>query len=107
MRIAGVESTDLFVGTTQRPLQVVRVTLDNDGPDTAATVHVDGPGVRNAGPFGINDLSPGEQRLAEVPVEETLGWPVRATLEAWPGTAYFTADGTAEPTVDYLRAGDF
>ena len=31
MRITGVESTDLFTGTTQRPLQVIRVTLVNDG----------------------------------------------------------------------------
>ena len=49
MRIAGVESTDLFVGTAQRPLQVMRVTLENDGPgsapDGAATVYVQGPGV--------------------------------------------------------------
>ena len=73
MRIAGVESTDLFVGTAQRPLQVVRVTLENDGPgeasDTAATVHVEGPGVRNPGPFGITDLGLGEQQAYEVPVE--------------------------------------
>ncbi len=73
MRIAGVESTDLFVGTAQRPLQVVRVTLENDGPgeasDTAATVYVEGPGVRNPGPFGITDLGLGELRAFEIPVE--------------------------------------
>ncbi len=73
MRIAGVESTDLFVGTTQRPLQVVRVTLDNDGPadpaDTSATIYLDGPGIRTPGPFGITGLSLGEQSAFEVPVE--------------------------------------
>ena len=65
MRIAGVESTDLFVGTAQRPLQVVRVTLDNDGPaepaDTSATIYLDGPGIRTPGPFGLTGLGPGEQ----------------------------------------------
>jgi hypothetical protein len=75
MRIAGVESTDLFVGTAQRPLQVVRVTLENDRPgeasDTAATVYVEGPGVRNPGPFGISDLGLGERQAYEVPVERS------------------------------------
>src|SRR5579859_828018 len=73
MRIAGVESTDLFVGTAQRPLQVMRVTLENDGPasapDGTATVHVQGPGTRDPGPFGINDLDLGVEKSIEVPVE--------------------------------------
>ena len=70
MRIVTVESTDLFVGTAQRPLQVVRVTLVNEEPAaTSATIGVQGPGVRNPGPFGINELDPGEQRAFEVPVE--------------------------------------
>ena len=73
MRIAGVESTDLFVGTAQRPLQVIRVTLEHDGPgdagSAAATVNVEGPGVRNPGPFGINEVARGEPQAFEVPVE--------------------------------------
>ena len=73
MRIAEVESTDLFVGTAQRPLQVVRVTLENDGPasapDAAATVYVQGPGVRDPGPFGITGLNLGERKAFEIPVE--------------------------------------
>jgi len=73
MRIAGVESTDLFVGSAQRPLQVIRVTLEHDGPDgaadLAATVHVQGPGVRNHGPFRIMLMSHGEPQAFEVPVE--------------------------------------
>ncbi len=75
MRIVRVESTDLFVGTVQRPRQVVRVTVVNEGPGmlagpaTAATVYMQGPGVRNDGPFGITGLSPGEERTFEVPVE--------------------------------------
>ena len=70
MRIISVESTDLFVGTAQRPLQVIRVTLVNEGPGTAsARLGVQGAGVRDPGPFGINELDPGEQKTVEVPVE--------------------------------------
>ena len=70
MRITSVESTDLFVGTAQRPLQVVRVTLVNEEPAAAsARLSVQGAGVRDRSPFGINDLSPGEERTVEVPVE--------------------------------------
>ena len=56
MRITGVSSTDLFAGTTQRPLQIIQVTLANDepglvtGPGTAIDVRVDGPGVRTPEP---------------------------------------------------------
>ncbi len=48
MRIISVESTDLFTGTAQRPLQVIRVTLVNEGPGmlatprTSATISVQG-----------------------------------------------------------------
>ena len=108
MRIAGVESTDLFVGTTQRPLQVVRVTLENDGPgqasDTAATVRVEGPGVRNPGPFGITDLGPGEQKAYEVPVEIAAPYQpgsmrrVTVTVQTAAGRTQAEADITvAEP----------
>ena len=73
MRIASVASTDLFVGTAQRPLQVVRVTLENDGPacvpDGAATAYVQGPGLRDPGPFGITGLSLGERKDFDIPVE--------------------------------------
>ena len=75
MRIVSVESTDLFAGTAQRPLQVIRVTLVNEGPGMlatpamSATISVQGPGVRDPGPFGISDLNPGEEKAFEVPVE--------------------------------------
>jgi alpha-mannosidase len=72
MRIVSVESTDLFTGTAQRPLQVIRVTLVNEGPGTpamSATIGVQGAGVRDPGPFGISDLNPGEEEAFEVPVE--------------------------------------
>ena len=68
MRIVSVESTDLFVGTAQRPLQVVRVTLVNEEPGAAsARLGVQGAGVRDPGPFGINDLNPGEEKAFEAP----------------------------------------
>ncbi|HEY1321884.1 MAG TPA: glycoside hydrolase family 38 C-terminal domain-containing protein, partial [Streptosporangiaceae bacterium] len=75
MRIVSVESTDLFTGTAQRPLQVVRVALVNEGPGMlatpamSATISVQGAGVRDPGPFGFSDLNPGEEKAFEVPVE--------------------------------------
>ncbi|HJZ09338.1 MAG TPA: glycoside hydrolase, partial [Trebonia sp.] len=75
MRIVSVESTDLFTGTAQRPLQVIRVTLVNEGPAMlatpamSATIGVQGAGVRDPGPFGLTDVNPGEEKAFEVPVE--------------------------------------
>ena len=108
MRIAGVESTDLFVGTAQRPLQVMRVTLENDGPasapDGAATVYVQGPGVRDPGPFGITGLNLGERKDFEIPVEIAAPYQpgstrrVTVTVETGSGRTRAQADLTvAEP----------
>jgi alpha-mannosidase len=108
MRIAGVESTDLFTGTAQRPLQVVRVTLENDGPgrapDGAATVSVQGPGVRDPGPFGINDVNLGERKDVDVPVEIAAPYQpgstrrVTVTVQTASGRTQAEADITvAEP----------
>jgi alpha-mannosidase len=70
MRIAGIESTDLFLGTSQRPLQVLRVTVVNEHPAVAETIlNVSGHGVKHHGPFRINGLIDGEERTVEVPVE--------------------------------------
>ncbi len=105
MRIAGVESTDLFVGTAQRPLQVVRVTVVNDGPaiapDTPAFVHVQGPGVRHQSPFGITGMSEGDQETFEVPVEFSVPYQpgstrrVTVTVETEAGGSQIEADITA------------
>ncbi len=105
MRIVSVESTDLFVGTAQRPLQVVRVTLVNEGSQTAsARVGVQGAGVRDPGPFGINDLGPGEEKAVEVPVEIAAPYQpgstrrVTVTADSESGRAAVEADITvAEP----------
>src|SRR5215472_7104204 len=75
MRITEVVSTDLFAGSAARPLQIVRVTLVNDGPgmisDPAGevTVGVHGAGVITPEPVMVTKLYHGEQRTVEVPVE--------------------------------------
>jgi len=105
MRIVSVESTDLFVGTAQRPLQVVRVTLVTEEPTTAsARLGVQGAGVRDPGPFGINDLNPGEEKAFEVPVEIAAPYQpgstrrVTVTLESQARRVQAEADITvAEP----------
>ena len=105
MRIVSVESTDLFVGTAQRPLQVVRVTLVNEEPAAAsARLGVQGAGVRDPGPFGINDLKPREEKAFEIPVEIAAPYQpgstrrVTVTLESEAGRVQAEADITvAEP----------
>jgi alpha-mannosidase len=74
MRITGVESTDLFLGTAARPLQVIRVHLSNDGPGRAGErdevlVRVDGPSVSTPAAAIVTGLAPGEQPVVEVGVE--------------------------------------
>jgi alpha-mannosidase len=77
MRITEVASTELFCGTRDRPLQIVRVTLVNDGPgmirDPAAiiAVTVHGSGVTTPVPAEVGGLVHGEQRIAEVGVDVT------------------------------------
>ena len=77
MRITEVASTELFVGTRDRPLQIIRVTLVNDGPgmirDPAAivAVTVNGSGVMTPFATEVGGLVHGEQRIAEVGVDVT------------------------------------
>src|SRR6201999_582906 len=92
MRIAGVESTDLFTGSTVspggngapgsglaavhsgRPLQVVRVTVGaNDAAETGAAVRVRvmGAAAKTPKPFGMTRGDPGERRTGEVSVAVT------------------------------------
>jgi len=67
MRITGAESTPLFGGTPERPLQIVRVTLAGPAP---VTVRVEGPGVSTPVPFCGEgaERGTGGERDAEVPV---------------------------------------
>ena len=75
MRITEVASTELFIGTRDRPLQIIRVTLVNDGPgmirDPAAivAVTVNGSGVTTPVAAEVGGLAHGEQRIAEVGVD--------------------------------------
>ena len=92
MRITGVESTDLFAGTAQRPLQVIRVTVANEAPalDPAppVSIRVDGPGVSTPVPVTLTGIQPGGAHTAEVPVGFAAPYrpggprPVTVTAEA-------------------------
>ena len=74
MRISSTVSTSLFVGTLQRPLQVVRVTLLGGQPAGTADeagpimIRVAGAGVATPVPCGIPGIAPGAQAEAEVAV---------------------------------------
>ena len=72
MRITAVESTELFGGTTQRPLQIIRVTVRNDAPAQPGTpaiqVRVEGAAVSTPTAFGMELPEPGGERAAEVAV---------------------------------------
>ncbi len=75
MRITEVASTELFCGTQSRPLQIVRVTLVNDGPgmirdpSAVVSVTVHGPGITTPVPAEVGGLVHSEQRIAEVAVD--------------------------------------
>ncbi|MGO8955896.1 MAG: glycoside hydrolase [Streptosporangiaceae bacterium] len=80
MRIAGVDSTDLFGGSTARPLQIIKVTLTNEArsaivsdPRTAISVRVTGPQVGTPEPALVTHLAASGQVTAEVPVEVPPG----------------------------------
>ncbi len=110
MRITEVVSTDLFAGSAARPLQIVRVTLVNDGPgmisDPAGqvTVGVHGAGVVTPEPVMVTKLYHGEQRTVEVPVEIAApaapGAARRISAVARSGTGHWEVPGqvtVAEP----------
>ena len=73
MRITSVAGTDLFGGSAQHPLQIVRVTVLDDrppqgGPPQAVTVRVEGPGVSTPVPVRLELVTPGAELVAEVGV---------------------------------------
>jgi alpha-mannosidase len=111
MRISAVEPTELFTGTAQRPVQIVRVTVAGDagsaggggradggpasggpGGGTAATrtyVRIEGPGVSTPRPASVAGPEPGAQVTAEVgvelavPVTEGASRQATAIAEQW------------------------
>jgi alpha-mannosidase len=70
--IIEVESTLLFVGTQRSPLQLHRVTLVSRSPHLPeaqpVTLRIEGSGVTTPEPVAVPPLSPGEQRVVDVPV---------------------------------------
>jgi alpha-mannosidase len=74
MRISGVDSTDLFGGTSARPLQLIRLSLINEGPSAVTAtdtvvVTIDGPAVSTPEPARVAGLEPGAEVTVEVGVE--------------------------------------
>ncbi|HTW02285.1 MAG TPA: glycoside hydrolase family 38 C-terminal domain-containing protein [Streptosporangiaceae bacterium] len=89
MRITDVTSTDLFGGTVARPLAIVRVTLEADGPGGEPgrfAVRVEGPAVSTPDPAMVTGPEPGQPSQAEVGVEVAAphvpGTPVQVTVIA-------------------------
>ena len=84
MRISGVDSTDLFRGSTARPLQVIKVRLANVGPSSAGErdtvlVTIDGPAVSTPEPELVSGLEPGGEVTLEVGIQ--------VAAPAWPGSS--------------------
>ncbi len=121
MRITAVEATELFTGTAERPLQIVRVTLAGDGDVPAAvpgagthdatgtrdatgagtgalvSVRIEGPAVRTPRPAEAAYPDPGTEHTVEVGVElaapVTEGSSRTATVIAEYGPEYGSATG--------------
>src|SRR5215468_5151815 len=74
MRIVQVHATPLFTGTATQPHQIVRVTVAGADPGADAPtsgpvlVRVEGAGISTRQPFRIENLPPGAEQVAEVPV---------------------------------------
>src|SRR5277367_279350 len=74
MRITEVESTDLFTGSTARPLQVVRVGVAaTEAGEAGATVSVrlDGGSAQTPTPSQVTLGEPGDARRCDVSVAVT------------------------------------
>jgi hypothetical protein len=109
MRIVQVHAMPLFTGTATQPHQIVRVTVAGAAPgaDTPTSgpvlVRVEGPGISTRQPFRIENLPPGTEQVAEVPV--TVAAPhgpgstlaVTAIAEAGGGRATLDAGITPTP----------
>ena len=102
MRISGVESTDLFQGSTGRPLQIIRVTVESTQPGeagVAAALRIAGAGVETTGTFGITLPEPGESRSCEVAVAVTGSAGVERPVTVIAETAADRVEDAARITV--------
>jgi alpha-mannosidase len=110
MRIRTVDSTDLFLGPTQAPRQVVRVTLAADGRGVAGPVRVrvEGPTVTTPVVETVTGLAPGEERVVEVGVRiaapHSEGSVHRVTAVAECGPPHAAGPHASEPQATALRA---
>jgi len=97
VRITDLEGTDLFLGPSAAPRQVVRVTLTAGEATPALRVRVEGPSVRTPEAAATTPLAAGEQRVVEVGVHvaapATEGSRHRITAVADTGAERVTADG--------------
>jgi hypothetical protein len=103
MRVTSVESTELFTGTPEKPLQVVGVRAEHI-PGRPVPLTVEGPGVRSVGelratagedgtvraevPLSAERLAPGDRRRITVEERAFLGRPIRSGRVAGMGGAY-------------------
>jgi alpha-mannosidase len=98
LRITGIESTDLFIGSRLAPCQVVRVRVAAERPCGELRIRVDGPAASTPEPVLVDGLEAGEERAVEVgvrldePVTEGAARRVTATVED-PEGARLTAGG--------------
>lgn len=95
LSVQSAESTDLFVGSDDAPLQVVRVTYA--GAASAVPIRVEGPGLSTAGtpttavgdgtvevPVAVTDARPGHRRTATVAVgDATLPFTFTDSEPGW------------------------
>jgi len=97
VRITDIEGTDLFLGPSAAPRQVVRVTLTAGEATPALRVRVEGPSVRTPEAAVTTPLAAGESRVVEVGVHVAApaaeGSRHRITAVADTGADRVTADG--------------
>ena len=106
MRITAVEATELFGGSAQRPLQIIRVTVRNDRagqPGTPVRVRVDGAAVSTPRAFGMELPEPGGERVAEVAVHLA---PPAAPGSPRPVTAVAESDRERAELAAEIRAAE-
>src|SRR5664279_3945950 len=104
MRITAIESTDLFVGSDEQPLQVVRVHVERDADDVPARLEIQGEGLRTLAPVTVSDPGSGvvEIGVTTTPAAAT-DVPARVLVD---GRIALAENGTTvEGTVDIAEPG--
>src|SRR5665811_1444371 len=104
MRITAIESTDLFVGSDEQPLQVVRVHVERHADDVPARLEIQGEGLRTLAPVTVSDPGSG---VVEIGVTTTpaAGTSVAARVLVDGRIALAENGTTVEGTVDIAEPG--